>query len=102
MSDTAPLREHRQQRVQKREKWGGPARITSKYQVTIPQDVREDLGADVGDMLLFVKDGAATWRIRRIPRDPVEALRLAGQGLPGTVAEVHREFEEGWQDEFRQ
>jgi len=79
----------------------GPARVTSKYQVTIPQQVREDTGTEVGDLLLFVKDGPSRWRILRVPRDPVEALRLAGRGLTGTVEEVHREFEEGMHDAYR-
>jgi AbrB family looped-hinge helix DNA binding protein len=78
-----------------------PARITSKYQVTIPQPVREDMGTEVGDLLLFVKDGPNAWRILRIPHDPVEALRLAGRGLTGTPEEVHREFEDGWNDKYR-
>ena len=78
-----------------------PARITSKYQVTIPLRVREDIGAEVGDLLLFVKDGPKAWRIVRIPRDPVAALRLAGRDLSGTADEVHQEFEQGWADAER-
>ena len=74
------------------------ARITSKYQVTIPQRVRKDLGTEVGDLLVFVKDEHNNWRVLRISRDPVEALRQAGRGLTGTVEEIHREFEEGWRD----
>lgn len=77
------------------------ARITSKYQVTIPLRVRNDLGTEVGDLLLFVKDEHDHWRILRIPRDPVEALRLAGRGLTGTAEEMQREIEEGWRDVYR-
>jgi AbrB family looped-hinge helix DNA binding protein len=34
----------------------GRAVITGKFQVTLPKSVREFLGADKGDFLLFVKD----------------------------------------------
>lgn len=77
------------------------ARITSKFQITIPRVVRESIQARVGDSLVFVRDEAGFWKLIRVPQDPVEALRLAGQGLKGTVREVHEEFERGWYDEYR-
>jgi len=60
------------------------------------------MGIEQGDLLLFLADRPGSWTIRRIPRDPVEALRLAGRGLTGTPDEVHREFEAGWQDTYRE
>ena len=77
------------------------ARVTSKFQVTIPQRVREEMGTQVGDLLVFVKDEHNDWRVLRIPRDPVEALRLAGRGLTGTAEQMQRDIEEGWRDVYR-
>jgi len=34
----------------------GKATITGKFQVTLPKSVREFLGADNGDFLVFLKD----------------------------------------------
>lgn len=78
------------------------ARITSKFQVTIPKQVRQDTGIQVGDFLIFVRaeDG---WKIHRVPDDTVAALRLAGSTgeLHRTLEEYHEEFETGWDDEYR-
>jgi len=78
------------------------ARITSKFQVTIPQQVRQDAGMQVGDFLIFVRteDG---WKIQAVPDDTVAALRLAGDDreLQQTLEEYHEEFEAGWDDEYR-
>lgn len=32
------------------------SRVSPKFQVTIPKDVRESLGIDVGDLIVFVND----------------------------------------------
>jgi len=77
------------------------ARVTSKFQITIPQVVREAMQVQVGDSLVFIQGEDGFWELVRVPEDPVEALRLAGQGLKGTVQEVHEEFERGWYDEYR-
>ncbi|MCR4405748.1 MAG: AbrB/MazE/SpoVT family DNA-binding domain-containing protein [Anaerolineae bacterium] len=77
------------------------AQISAKFQIVIPQEVREDMGVKVGDRLVFVKGQDGKWMIERVPCDPVEALRMAGRTLMGTVEEVHQEFEEGWKDEYR-
>jgi AbrB family looped-hinge helix DNA binding protein len=34
----------------------GRSAITGKFQVTLPKSVREFLGADNGDFLVFIKD----------------------------------------------
>ena len=78
------------------------ARITSKFQVTIPKEVRQNAGMQVGDYLIFVQteDG---WKVQRVPDDTVAALRLAGgdMELQGILEEYHEEFEMGWDDECR-
>jgi len=34
----------------------GASKVTSRYQVTIPQEVREKLGVSAGDILAFVEE----------------------------------------------
>ena len=77
-------------------------KITAKYQVTLPRDVRRALKAKVGDLLVFVQQPDGTFRIQALPPRLTEALRLAGSQLsPGDFRKAHREFEEGWEDEQR-
>jgi AbrB family looped-hinge helix DNA binding protein len=53
------------------------ARVSSKGQVVIPQDVREALGIRPGDVLDFMLDGAGTIRVRLADRIPLERLKGA-------------------------
>lgn len=78
------------------------ARVTSKFQVTIPKKVRQDVKIRIGDFLLFIKTENG-WQIQRVPDDTVAALRLAGGDvkLHKTIEEYHEEFEAGWDDEYR-
>lgn len=71
--------------------------LTSKYQITVPKQVREDLKVGKGDKLLFVKAGQ-TWRLKRVPARFVDALKQVGRDLKGKPADLHKEFEEGWED----
>lgn len=41
------------------------ARITSKWQITIPAAVRVRLGLRVGDVLEFLEEPGGVWRVRR-------------------------------------
>ncbi|RLC77500.1 MAG: hypothetical protein DRI61_11455 [Chloroflexi bacterium] len=77
-------------------------KISSKYQVTIPKEVREELKVTKGDSLVFVKEAEGKWSIVRVPDDTVMALRLAGEKIKGKQGQdPHLEFEEGWKDAYR-
>ena len=43
--------------VRKMAKVKGASKVTSKFQVTIPEDVREALQVKVGDTVVFVEEG---------------------------------------------
>jgi bifunctional DNA-binding transcriptional regulator/antitoxin component of YhaV-PrlF toxin-antitoxin module len=74
-------------------------KITAKYQVTLPREVRQALQAKVGDLLVFVPQTDGSFRVQLVPLCLTDALRLAGQQLsPADFQQVHREFEEGWDD----
>jgi AbrB family looped-hinge helix DNA binding protein len=74
-------------------------KITTKYQVTLPREVRQALRAKVGDLLVFVPQTDGSFRVQVVPPRLTDALRLAGQQLsPADFQQVHREFEEGWDD----
>jgi len=74
-------------------------KITTKYQVTLPREVRQALQAKVGDLLVFVPQTDGSFRVQLVPPRLTDALRLAGQQLsPADFQQVHQEFEEGWDD----
>jgi AbrB family looped-hinge helix DNA binding protein len=75
-------------------------KITAKYQITLPREVRRALKAKVGDLLVFVQQTDGSYRVQVVPPRLTDALRLAGHRLSaGDFRRVHREFEEGWEDE---
>jgi bifunctional DNA-binding transcriptional regulator/antitoxin component of YhaV-PrlF toxin-antitoxin module len=77
-------------------------KITAKYQVTLPLEVRQALKARVGDLLVFVQQTDGSFRVKAVPPRLTHALRLAGKQLsPEDFRRVHREFEEGWEDAGR-
>ena len=77
-------------------------KITAKYQITVPREVRKALKAKVGDLLVFVEQADGSFRVHAIPPRLTHALRLAVSHLsPDDFRRLHREFEEGWKDEGR-
>jgi AbrB family looped-hinge helix DNA binding protein len=59
------------------------AKLTSKGQLTVPRDVREDLGLRAGDSIDFIKDDGG-FRIRkRTPPDPFKKWRGYFKDLAG-------------------
>jgi bifunctional DNA-binding transcriptional regulator/antitoxin component of YhaV-PrlF toxin-antitoxin module len=77
-------------------------KITAKYQVTLPREVRQALQARIGDLLVFVPQPDGSFHIQLVPPRLTQALRLAGKQLsPDDFQQVHREFEEGWDDAER-
>jgi len=72
-------------------------KITAKYQITLPREVRRALKAKVGDLLVFVQQPDGSYRIQAVPPRLTDALRMAGSRLsPANFLRVHSEFEEGW------
>jgi len=75
-------------------------KITAKYQVTLPREVRRGLKANVGDLLVFVQQTDGSYRVQAVPPGLTDAIRVAGNHLsPEVFRRVDREFEEGWEDE---
>jgi len=62
----------------------------------------EGMEVQMGDYLILVQTGDG-WKIQRVPDDTVAALQLAGgKGqLQRTLEQYHKEFEAGWDDEYR-
>lgn len=71
--------------------------ITSKGQVTIPKDIRDALGLDVGGRVGFEMDGNGEVRLCK-PDDDAESEREKQEWL-ARLKEVQREFKA--QDPFR-
>ena len=59
------------------------AKVTSKGQTTIPQEIRTLLNVKPGDLLLWEEVGAGEVRVRRVEALDLEYLRA----LEGTLSE---------------
>jgi AbrB family looped-hinge helix DNA binding protein len=69
------------------------AKITSKGQVTIPKDVRDNLGLRTGDRVRFEKDNGGYRLEKRLPENPFEKWRgylkhLAGRDVDELIEEM--------------
>ncbi len=69
------------------------AKVTSKGQVTIPQDVRRRLGLQVGDEIEFVEDRDGVRLKKRLTKSPFKKYRgylktLAGSDPNALVEEM--------------
>lgn len=72
------------------------SKVTSKFQATVPADVRAALGIKAGDTVAWVvKDGVAT--VRRMPNDlkgwdPLTWLSFANEWLSPEDEEAFRDL----------
>lgn len=76
------------------------ATLTSKYQITIPKELREDMKVKAGDKLVFIKKGDE-WRLISTSGKASDILAYLGRGLKGDIQALHKEFEEAWDDPER-
>jgi AbrB family looped-hinge helix DNA binding protein len=68
------------------------AKITTKGQVTIPKDIRDELGVDAGDVIDFVRQDGTVRVYKVLAEDPFEEYRryfkdLAGQDVDELIDE---------------
>ena len=62
------------------------AKVLAKGQVTLPQEVREDLGVRVGGGIVFHEEDGV-WRIERQPAGLVEFMRSLGNASKAVTDE---------------
>ena len=55
------------------------ATVTSKGQITLPKSVREELGVDTGDQVVFVVEGKGV-SLHAVPRGSLSELRGVAKG----------------------
>lgn len=74
------------------------ARITSKGQVTIPKEVRERLGLEEGEDVVFRvnEDGTATLSPSKPPKEMLDEVREELSTLDVDVDELMRESKQAW------
>lgn len=60
--------------------------VAENYQVTLPRKVREDLGVEIGDEVIFVKNRDGSYRIMTEDQLLERSVKLA-QGIEETVEE---------------
>ncbi|HIH61883.1 MAG TPA: AbrB/MazE/SpoVT family DNA-binding domain-containing protein [Methanobacteriales archaeon] len=68
--------------------------VTSKYQVTIPKEVREDLKIRAGDKVVFIKDKEGKWRLMKFEK-LAERIIESSKDIEKTVKESRKGFERG-------
>ena len=75
------------------------AKISSKNQITLPEEVRRRLGVGPSDSVAFVfaKDGAVELRT---PQFDLESIVGSVPPLPGASADFEREIEEAISEEI--
>ena len=56
-------------------------KITARYRVTLPREVRQALKAKVGDLLVFIQQPDGSFRVQAVPPRLTHALRAAGKQL---------------------
>ena len=72
------------------------ATITSKGQVTIPSEVRRELGLRQGDRLDFVVMGDGTIRIRPKTRRLTDLIGILSTDRTATLEEIDSAIGAGW------
>jgi len=76
------------------------ATLTSKGQITLPKNMRDDLRLKAGDKVVFVKTNDS-WKLASTTGSPREILAYLGRDLNDSGIDWHKEFEEGWDDPER-
>ena len=77
------------------------AAVTSKGQITIPAEVRKDLGLKAGDRVLFVKGEHGEY-ILKVKTGSIMNLRgfVKWKGKPATIEEMNETIAKGWAGEL--
>jgi AbrB family looped-hinge helix DNA binding protein len=82
---------------------GGVAKVTSKGQITIPSDVRDELGIEKGDDIVFYRglDGQMRIHVRR-PRKGAGAGSFVWPDAPRDPDAVRRAIDEALAERFEE
>lgn len=68
--------------------------VTTKYQVTIPKEVREDLNIHQGDKVVFVKDKDERWILMTV-QELTDKMVEASSDIEETIEESRKGFKNG-------
>jgi antitoxin PrlF len=68
--------------------------ITKKYQVTIPKEVRKDLGIHQGDKVVFVKNSEGSWVLMTV-KELNDKMIKASSDIAETIKESKEGFKRG-------
>ncbi len=76
-------------------------KVSTKHQIVVPSQVREQLGIKAGDRLIVeVRDDEVV--LRRRPEKASERLRGLGKGLYGDPVEYIRRLRDEWEERQRE
>ncbi len=68
--------------------------VTKKYQVTIPKEVREDMGIHSGDQVVFVKNEKGDWILMTV-KELTDKMVKASEDIDETIKESREGFKRG-------
>lgn len=71
--------------------------ITSKYQVTIPKEVRENIGLGKDDKISFVKEGSKFYLERAITLEELSARMHKRYGSKRKNPATDKEINQAWE-----
>jgi len=72
------------------------ASVTSKYQVTIPKKVREDLDIHSRDKVVFVKNRNGKWILMTV-KELTSKMLNASEDIDDTITESRKGFKKGFE-----
>ena len=73
--------------------------VTRNYQITLPKDVREELGISIGDKMVSDIDENGFIRIKKLDKSPVDAAFGMWKGMKKTGVEFQNRLRKGWERE---
>ena len=71
--------------------------VTRNYQITLPKDVREELGISIGDKMVSYIDENCYIRIKKLDKSPVDAAFGMWKGMKETGVEFQNRLRKGWE-----
>ena len=74
--------------------------VTSKYQVTIPKKVREDLDIHSGDKVVFVKNSAGKWILMTV-QELTSKMITASEDIDDTIKESRKGLNKGFEKSLK-
>ena len=71
--------------------------VTRNYQITLPKDIREELGICIGEKMTTELTEYGEIRIKKLSKSPVDAAFGMWKGMKETGSEHVNKLRKGWE-----